>query len=543
MHANPRPATIATAIAGVGLALLAIITNRPEMALAGGAFLAAVAWGRASTRSDVARARRAGFEMVWREPSRRARLGVGSSRVFVAELRNRSDRIVHVDNLRAVASEGLRAVVRPTELDVLPGGFARIEVEVTARRIGRRGVHGLALGAGGVGASFEVPLTFANVLGVEVVPRAIASGLAPPRGGRLRADPAAGRARNRRGDGAEIREIRDIVPGDSFRKIAWKASARRGKLMVREMDIEERDVVWIVVDVSAEGWAGPIGDAPLDRAIDVAAAHAVERARHGAAVGVAFVTDHVVVFSPPAHGGADLDRLAAIWLDAADPYGADRCGIGIDDLLRLSVEHARPLDAMGLADLPRGDVDRLLSRLESLRGRAPFQLPPPVASATNESRDRLVRHYAASFGLDVPGRATASLAPLGIADALRRIHRARPRPTDVVVVAPAPPSVPNELREAVTIIRKKGIRVRWAPVDPRFGLAAPRGGEPVRDAVDIELGVARKQAISGLLAMGVRVLEARTLLARRPEHRYVDVAEARPGEDVNANEQNAETGT
>jgi uncharacterized protein (DUF58 family) len=526
MHTNPRPATIATAIAGVALSVLAILANRPEAALAGGALLAAVAFGRAATRADVARARRAGFEMVWREPSRRARLGVGNSRVFVAELRNRSDRVVHVTGLRAVASEGLRALVRPTELDVLPGGFAHIEVEVTGRRVGRHGVHGLALGAGGVGAAFEVPLTFANVLGIEVVPRAIDSGLRPPRGGRLRADPAAGRARNRRGDGSEIREIRDIVPGDSFRKIAWKASARRGKLMVREMDIEERDVVWIVVDVSAEGFAGPIGDAPLDRAIDVAANFAVERARHGAAVGVAFTTDHVVAFSPPQKGGADLDRLGAIWLDAAEPYGADRCGLGVDDLLRLAVEHARPLDAAGLSDLPRGDVDRLLQRLETLRARAPFQLPPPLASSVNEARDRLVRHYAASFALDVPTKTTGALASAGIADALRRIHRGRPRPTDLIVVAAAPAQVSNELRDAVALMRKKGVRVRWAAVDPRLGLDAPKGAEAIRDAVEIEVGTTRRAAVSQLMAAGIRVIDARTLVVRAPRRLEEVVEEA-----------------
>ena len=527
MHTNPRSATIATAITGLVLVLVAVVFARPEAALAGGALLAAVAWGRASTRGDIARARRAGFEMVWREQSRRARLAVGSTRTFVAELRNRSDRVVHVDGLRAVASEGLRAEVRPKELDVLPGGFARIEVDVTGRRVGRRGVHGLALGAGGVGAAFEVPLTFANVLGIEVVPRAVASGLAPPRGGRMRADPAVGRSRNRKGEGTELRELRELVPGDSFRKIAWKASARRGRLMVREMEVEERDVVWMVVDVSAEGWNGPVGEAPLDKAIDVAAAYSIERARKGAAVGVALVTDHLVAWSPPTSGGADLDRLGSIWLDAADHYGADRCATPIDDLLRLGIEHARPLDPAGLGDLPKGDVDRLLSRLEGLRGRAPFQLPPPRASAVNESRDRMVRHYVASFGLDVPARASGSMGVAGIADALRRVHRARPRATDVVVVAPAPPSTGDDLKDGVTRLRKRGIKVRWAVVDPMLGLEAPREASVIEKAIEVELALAARGAIANLHGMGVRVVEPRTLVVRHPSHRYDDVAEPR----------------
>ena len=525
MHTNPRTATITTAVTGLALVLLAIAARRPEAALAGGALLAAVAWGRASTRGDIARARRAGFEMVWREQSRRARIAVGGKRVFVAELRNRSDRVVHVDGLRAVASEGLRAEVRPTELDVLPGGFARIEVEITGRRVGRRGVHGLALGAGGVGAAFEVPLTFANVLGVGVVPRAVASGMSPPRGGRMRADPAAGRARNRRGDGTELRELRDLVPGDSFRKIAWKASARRGKLMVREVELEERDVVWLVVDVSAEGWNGPVGEAPLDRAIDVASAYAIERARKGAAVGVALVTDHVVAWSPPTSGGADLDRLGAIWLDAAEHYGVDRCGMPVDELLRLAIEHARPLDPTGLADLPKGDVDKLLARLEGLRGRAPFSLAAPRAAGINEARDRLVRHYVASFGLDVPGRPTGAMSLAGITDALGRIHRARPRATEVVVIAPAGPKPGDELRDAVLRVRKRGARVRWAVVDPMLGVEAPPGGELVGTAIEVELALGRTQAIAALAAIGLRVVEARTLSARKPTHRYEDIAE------------------
>lgn len=526
MHANPRTATIATAIAGVVLAVTGVLARRPEATLAGGALLAAVAWGRASTRVDIARARRAGFEMVWREQSRRSRLPVGGKRVFVAELRNRSDRIIHVDGLRAIASEGLRTEVWPRELDVLPGGFARIEVEVTALRVGRRGVHGLSLGAGGVGAAFEVPLTFANILGVEVVPKAVASGLLPPRGGRLRADPAAGRARNRRGEGTEIREIREIAPGDSFRKIAWKASARRGKLMVREMENDERDVVWIVVDVAADGWNGPIGDAPLDRAIETAAAFAIERARHGAAVGVALVTDHVVVWSPPQRGGADLDRLGSIWLDAADHYDFDRCGLGVDELLRLAVEHARPLDPQALADLPRGDVDRLLARLEGLRVRAPFQGPPPRPAPVNELRDRFVRHYASSFALDVPALASAAHSASGIAEAIRRIHRERPRATDLVVVAPAPRALHEDLRESIARVRRGGVRLRWAVVDPALGLTAPEGGEIVREAVAVELGAAARRANAQLVTMGARVLEPRTLVARHPSHRYADVAES-----------------
>ena len=135
----------------------------------------------------------------------------------------------------------------------------------------------------------------------------------------------------------------------------------------------------------------------------------------------------------------------------------------------------------------------------------------------------MVRQYAASFGLDVPGRATGAMATAGVADALRKLHGVRPRATEVVVIAPAPARPPDELRDAVTRVRKRGVRVRWAAVDPGLGLETPEGGGgAVRDALEVELALSRKAAVRALLAIGVRVVEARSLFARRPRRPLED---------------------
>ena len=42
----------------------------------------------------------------------------------------------------------------------------------------------------------------------------------------------------RRGSGSTVFEIREYVPGDDYRSIEWKATARTGKLMVREYELE-----------------------------------------------------------------------------------------------------------------------------------------------------------------------------------------------------------------------------------------------------------------------------------------------------------------
>jgi hypothetical protein len=103
----------------------------------------------------------------------------------------------------------------------------------------------------------------------------------------------------------------------------------------------------------------------------------------------------------------------------------------------------------------------------------------------------------------------------------------------VVVIAPAPnlgmASRDEPLRDAVTRLRKRGVRVRWAAVDPVLGLEAPKGAEVVTTAIEVEMGIARRAALAKLSAtIGVRLVEARSLAARHPSRRYEDVAEARP---------------
>src|SRR5262249_48660248 len=150
--------------------------------------------------------------------------------------------------------------IEPETVDLAPGGRAPFEVTVQPKRIGRWGLHGVALevtatpfGAEGL---HEIPLLFANPLGIEVLPAA-GAGTASARSAWSRRAAETGRLAHAAGEAEELRELRDHTAGDPFKRIAWKASARRGRLLVRELERDERDVVWLVVDASVELWAGP----------------------------------------------------------------------------------------------------------------------------------------------------------------------------------------------------------------------------------------------------------------------------------------------
>ncbi len=51
-----------------------------------------------------------------------------------------------------------------------------------------------------------------------------------------------------RGHGGEFDALREWVPDDEFRSINWKATARRGKLMVAQYDVERSQTVNLVLD-------------------------------------------------------------------------------------------------------------------------------------------------------------------------------------------------------------------------------------------------------------------------------------------------------
>jgi uncharacterized protein (DUF58 family) len=487
----------------------------------GAAMLLAVAVGRAIALVAVTRLRAAGFEMVWTGPSRVYRASRGGTLVLEAELRNRGAEAVRGVGVRPLASSMLQVDVEPTTLDLPAGARARIDVTVTALRVGRWGVHGLALEVrgtplGGEGL-YEVPLLFANPLGVEVLPATLAALVTSARGGRARRGSEVGRPANIAGEGDELRELRDHVPGDPFKRIAWKASARRGRLLVREMEREERDIVWLVVDASVELWAGEKGGAPLDLVVEEVASVASRHLRRGDRVGIVVSASRLRSWIAPGEGAAHAATLAGALASAASCIDADRSELDEHQVAQRVVEHARPLDPKGLADVRKGDLDALAKRAEQLRARAPFAPRLPFAHGV---REQALRHYLAAFGIESPPRIEGERpkADDTLVQVLARIASEKPRASIVHVWAPAPGRT-DGFAQAIAALRRHRIDVRWSL--PRFeaGIGSERERRsPVADFVEEAVRVrARSSQVRGermLRRLGVHI-QGRSLVRRQ----------------------------
>lgn len=74
----------------------------------------------------------------------------------------------------------------------------------------------------------------------------------------------------RRPVGFELHSVRDYQQGESLRRVHWPSTARRGALMVKELEDSPRDEVAVLLDGDAAGVAGSPPDSSFDAAVRVA---------------------------------------------------------------------------------------------------------------------------------------------------------------------------------------------------------------------------------------------------------------------------------
>jgi uncharacterized protein (DUF58 family) len=130
----------------------------------------------------------------------------------------------------------------------------------------------------------------------------------------------------RPGSGSELLDLRDYLPGDPPKTIAWKVSARRDRLITKEFESEVPVRCTLFVDTSnsvrVPGLAGVgprqvnYGKA-LDRLIDLAAGILQVNARIRDLTGLCLFDEHGIVRIAPGRGGTHLTEGLRRLADAA----------------------------------------------------------------------------------------------------------------------------------------------------------------------------------------------------------------------------------
>jgi uncharacterized protein (DUF58 family) len=114
----------------------------------------------------------------------------------------------------------------------------------------------------------------------------------------------------RRPSGFDLHSVREYEQGESLRKVHWPSTARRGQLMVKDLEDSPRDEIAVVLDADEDAVAGESFDVQVRAAGSILRTHAARGRRSVLSVnGVPPV--HVPVASLEGDWLAALEALAA----------------------------------------------------------------------------------------------------------------------------------------------------------------------------------------------------------------------------------------
>jgi len=201
---------------------------------------------------------------------------------------------------------------------------------------------------------------------------------------------AAHRRSSWRGEGREFESLRDYVRGDELRHVSWTATARRGKLVTRQYQIERDQTILIALDAGRLMTARIERETKLDLAIHATLALMSAAARGGDNAGIVVFGRRIKAYLPPKRGGehmdAALEALYAVEPEMIEPSYARAFEF-------ISANCKRRALVVVLTDLVDEEGSReLLTSLKLLR---PRHLPLVVTIGDRDLKE-VVRHTPAN---------------------------------------------------------------------------------------------------------------------------------------------------
>lgn len=176
----------------------------------------------------------------------------------------------------------------------------------------------------------------------------------------------------RRPSGFDLHSVRDYVQGESLRRVHWPTTAKRGKLMVKDLEDSPRDEALVILDGDAAHVIGEGAGSSFE--VCVSAAGSILRAHGGRGRRAALLLNGLAPRYQPVHTlDGDWD-LALELLASAEPDGRN----GVAALL---VDGAgAPSKALELCVVTSGLSpqlsDRLLQRSVTRRGTSVVYVDP-----------------------------------------------------------------------------------------------------------------------------------------------------------------------
>ena len=121
----------------------------------------------------------------------------------------------------------------------------------------------------------------------------------------------------RRPSGFDLHSVREYEQGESLRRVHWPTTAKRGRLMVKDLEDSPRDEALVVLDADAAPVVGEGVDSSFE--VAVSAAGSILRAHAGRSRRAALLVNGLVPSYQPVHSLDGDWELALGLLASAEP--------------------------------------------------------------------------------------------------------------------------------------------------------------------------------------------------------------------------------
>lgn len=452
-------------------------------------------------------------------------------------IRNHGTRPLHVHAIELIHAD---AIEGPPKLGVAVPAAHEVELRLPLRprAAGTWHLHGARLRLGDLLGLFELTASFPNPLALKVFPPVAAprgARLVPPSLGALDEHAGAHIVRQR-GVSGDLRELRDHQVGDPFKSIAWKATARKRRLLVRELENEIVVTNQLLVDVGGPMRDGPPGRARLDWAIELSAALARQALDHGDRAGLVTWDTRVVAQVKAGEGRPHLLPLMDRLIEAQTIVDDDLTDLTDGELAAAVASYLAHQEALDVrlrrvppigdpawdrvATGPKGELYDLAALGRILDGllaadqgtlRRP-RGPVTVVRAQDPEMGRL-RAFCRARGIALPYRRwpTAGARSHGLAEALARATHGE-RGNLILVLTDLAGLADDLAVVSAAVGRARQQRHRLVFITPSaaaFGpTATTEAGRTVAEILAAERAWLRSPVVRTLVGMGASVVEA-----------------------------------
>ncbi len=383
---------------------------------------------------------------------------------------------------------------------------------------------------------FALQLYYPNLLGIKVFPYLGAGREMIPFRPRTGAshERVGLRLVRQRGLGNDLREIRDHTPGDPFKRIAWKATARTRKLMVREFESEILVTHWMLLDISSTMRAMDPGRSKLDHGLTLCSAFAKVALEAGDRVGMVTFDHRLHSQVKPADGRTQLYQIVERLMELHNIVDEDLTDLtdaelnlavaeylayqeGADVTVRGKPPPAEDPRWRNLVDGPEGELfdAHALSRevskaLDRRRDRSPTSWWNQIVSSS--PRTAQLRLFCRLSGLEIPYRRHSPLVSKerGMAESIRLAGASRSSQFILLVSDLEEVGETGVVIDALRLARKRGHTVVVvAPFAPAF-LAPPEGqrAQQIQNIYSLRAERQRRSVVRQIERTGISVLSA-----------------------------------